>query len=33
VYPVLFRIGGFEVTNCGVLVGIAALVSIWGPPS
>jgi phosphatidylglycerol---prolipoprotein diacylglyceryl transferase len=27
-YPVLFRVGGFEVTSFGVLVGIAALVSI-----
>ena len=28
-YPVLFRIGSFEVTTFGVLVGIAALVGIW----
>jgi phosphatidylglycerol:prolipoprotein diacylglycerol transferase len=29
VYPVLFRIGSFEVTSFGVLLGIAALVGIW----
>jgi phosphatidylglycerol---prolipoprotein diacylglyceryl transferase len=29
VYPVLFRIGSFEVTSFGVLVGVAALVGIW----
>jgi len=29
VYPVLFRIGNFEITSFGVLVAIAALVSIW----
>jgi phosphatidylglycerol---prolipoprotein diacylglyceryl transferase len=29
VYPVLFRIGSFEVTSFGVLVGIAGLVGIW----
>lgn len=28
-YPVLFRIGSFEVTTFGVLVGIGALVGIW----
>ena len=28
-YPVLFRIGDFEITSFGVLVGIAALVGIW----
>lgn len=28
-YPVLFRIGDFEVTSFGVLVGAAALVGIW----
>lgn len=28
-YPVLFRIGTFEVTSFGVLVGIAGLVGIW----
>ena len=28
-YPVLFRIGSFEVTSFGVLVGVAALVGIW----
>ena len=28
-YPVLFRIGEFEITSFGVLVGIAALVGIW----
>jgi len=28
-YPVLFRIGGFEVTSFGVLVAIGALVGIW----
>ncbi len=28
-YPVLFRIGAFEITTFGVLVGIAALVGIW----
>jgi phosphatidylglycerol---prolipoprotein diacylglyceryl transferase len=29
VYPVLFRIGSFEITSFGVLVGIAGLVGIW----
>jgi phosphatidylglycerol:prolipoprotein diacylglycerol transferase len=29
VYPVLFRIGNFEITSFGVLVAIAALVGIW----
>jgi len=28
-YPVLFRIGDFEITSFGVLVAIAALVGIW----
>jgi phosphatidylglycerol---prolipoprotein diacylglyceryl transferase len=28
-YPVLFRLGDFEITSFGVLVGIAALVGIW----
>ena len=28
-YPVLFRIGSFEITSFGVLVAIAALVGIW----
>jgi phosphatidylglycerol:prolipoprotein diacylglycerol transferase len=28
-YPVLFRIGDFEITSFGVLVGIAALVGMW----
>jgi phosphatidylglycerol:prolipoprotein diacylglycerol transferase len=28
-YPVLFRIGNFEVTSFGVLLGIAALVGLW----
>lgn len=28
-YPVLFRIGTFEVTSFGVLVAVAALVGIW----
>ena len=28
-YPVLFRIGNFEITSFGVLVAIAALVGIW----
>jgi phosphatidylglycerol:prolipoprotein diacylglycerol transferase len=28
-YPVLFRIGSFEVTSFGVLVGVAALVGLW----
>jgi phosphatidylglycerol:prolipoprotein diacylglycerol transferase len=28
-YPVLFRIGSFEVTSFGLLVGVAALVGIW----
>lgn len=29
IYPVLFRIGGFEVTSFGVLVAIGALVGLW----
>jgi phosphatidylglycerol:prolipoprotein diacylglycerol transferase len=29
VYPVLFRIGSFEITSFGVLVAIGALVGIW----
>jgi phosphatidylglycerol:prolipoprotein diacylglycerol transferase len=28
-YPVLFRIGSFEVTSFGVLVAVAALVGLW----
>jgi phosphatidylglycerol:prolipoprotein diacylglycerol transferase len=28
-YPVLFRIGGFEVTSFGAMVAIAALVGLW----
>ena len=28
-YPVLFRIGSFEVTSFGVLLAVAALVGIW----
>lgn len=28
-YPVLFRIGSFEVTSFGALVAIAALVGLW----
>jgi phosphatidylglycerol---prolipoprotein diacylglyceryl transferase len=28
-FPVLFRIGDFEITSFGVLVGIAALVGMW----
>ena len=28
-YPVLFRIGDFEITSFGVLVGVGALVGIW----
>ena len=28
-YPVLFRIGGFEITSFGVLVAVGALVGIW----
>jgi phosphatidylglycerol---prolipoprotein diacylglyceryl transferase len=28
-YPVLFRIGAFEVTSFGVMVAIAALVGLW----
>ena len=29
IYPVLFRIGEFEVTSFGVLVAVAAIVGIW----
>ena len=29
IYPVLFRIGEFEVTSFGVLVGVGALVGMW----
>lgn len=29
IYPVLFRIGDFEVTSFGVLVAVAALVGLW----
>ena len=28
-YPVLFRIGEFEVTSFGVMVALAALVGLW----
>src|SRR5688572_31184416 len=28
-YPVLFRIGSFEITSFGVLVAAAALVGLW----
>ncbi len=28
-YPILFRIGGFEVTSFGVMVAIGALVGLW----
>jgi phosphatidylglycerol:prolipoprotein diacylglycerol transferase len=28
-YPVLFRIGGFEITSFGVLVAVGALVGLW----
>ncbi len=28
-YPVLFRIGGFEITSFGVLVALGALVGLW----
>ena len=28
-YPVLFRIGGFEITSFGVLVAIGSLIGIW----
>ena len=28
-YPVLFRIGDFEITSFGVLVAVGALVGIW----
>jgi phosphatidylglycerol:prolipoprotein diacylglycerol transferase len=28
-YPVLFRIGGFEVTSFGVMVAVAAVVGLW----
>ena len=28
-YPVLFRLGDFEITSFGVLLGIAAVVGIW----
>jgi phosphatidylglycerol:prolipoprotein diacylglycerol transferase len=28
-YPVVFRIGTFEVTSFGVLVGVAAVVGVW----
>lgn len=28
-YPVLFRIGGFEITSFGVMVAVAALVGLW----
>jgi phosphatidylglycerol:prolipoprotein diacylglycerol transferase len=28
-YPVLFRIGSFEVTSFGVMVAVAALAGLW----
>jgi phosphatidylglycerol:prolipoprotein diacylglycerol transferase len=28
-YPVLFRIGGFEITSFGVMLAVAALVGLW----
>ena len=28
-YPVMFRIGGFEITSFGVLVATGALVGLW----
>ncbi len=28
-YPVLFRIGGFEITSFGVMVAVGALVGLW----
>jgi phosphatidylglycerol:prolipoprotein diacylglycerol transferase len=28
-YPVLFRVGDFEITSFGVLMGVAAVVGIW----
>ena len=28
-YPVLIRIGSFEITSFGALLGVAALVGIW----
>ena len=28
-YPVLFRIGGFEITSFGVMVALAALIGLW----
>jgi len=28
-YPVLFRIGSFEITSFGVLMGVAVLVGVW----
>src|SRR2546425_5624883 len=28
-YPVLFRIGDFEITSFGVLVAVGALVGVW----
>jgi phosphatidylglycerol:prolipoprotein diacylglycerol transferase len=29
IYPVIFRVGTFEVTSFGVMVGVGALVGIW----
>ena len=29
IYPVLFRIGDFEVTSFGLLVAVAAVVGLW----
>lgn len=28
-YPVLFRIGSFEITSFGAMVAVAALVGLW----
>jgi phosphatidylglycerol:prolipoprotein diacylglycerol transferase len=28
-YPVLFRIGSFEITSFGVMVAVAAMVGLW----
>ncbi len=28
-YPVLFRVGEFEITSFGVLVAVAAIVGLW----
>jgi phosphatidylglycerol:prolipoprotein diacylglycerol transferase len=29
IYPVLFRLGTFEITSFGVLVAIGALIGLW----